>query len=214
MSRPIRSRGALGAGGGGAGGAPLTLTGRVGGLPGGGFGSLISARSTLAAHEETHWNDIVRFIVTGVPPKLEYPLLKQTQNELLTSLGRASFVLFPALVLFRIGDRRSPTQLDLRQSGCAGGGRLHIRICSVSLVCVFDRGTFLSAHDRALSDDATRCSRTDASLLRPGPCLMGPGSHALTHQKGGLYLLNYPMPSQRAAWFGAPHERANQAFWS
>ncbi|MGH8570442.1 MAG: hypothetical protein ACREXU_21165, partial [Gammaproteobacteria bacterium] len=98
----------------------MTFTGRIGGLPGGGFGSLISARSTLAGHEETHWDDIARFIVTGVPPKLEYRPLKQTQNELLKSLGRASFVRFLALVLFRIGDRRSPTQLIFASQAALG----------------------------------------------------------------------------------------------
>ena len=56
-----------------------------------------------AGHDETHWNDIARFIVTGKPPALGYPPLSRAQSRVLKWFSCAAWLLFPVLVLLVLG---------------------------------------------------------------------------------------------------------------
>ena len=49
-------------------------------------------------HEESNWNDIARFIVSGAVPTMRFPPFSKTQSRLWRWMGAASFVLFPLLV--------------------------------------------------------------------------------------------------------------------
>ena len=51
-----------------------------------------------AGHEESNWNDIARFIVSGVVPTMSFPPFSKTQSRLWRWVGAASCVLFPLLV--------------------------------------------------------------------------------------------------------------------
>jgi pimeloyl-ACP methyl ester carboxylesterase len=56
-----------------------------------------------AGHDEAHWADIARFIVSGAPPELNSPLRKRSQSRSVRVLSKVSLVLFPGIVTLVLG---------------------------------------------------------------------------------------------------------------
>lgn len=56
-----------------------------------------------AGHEEPHWNDIARFIVSGQAPAPKPPDYSSIQSGFWRAMGHASVVIFPALVAVILG---------------------------------------------------------------------------------------------------------------
>ncbi|MBA2591824.1 MAG: hypothetical protein M3495_18525 [Pseudomonadota bacterium] len=57
-----------------------------------------------AGHEEAHWDDIAKFIVTGDPPQpTDSRLFSKTQSAFWRIVGGASFIIFPTLVAVILG---------------------------------------------------------------------------------------------------------------
>ena len=56
-----------------------------------------------AGHEETNWDDIAQFIVSGQPPAQSYPPFAKIQSRFLRAVGYFSFIIFPFTVALVIG---------------------------------------------------------------------------------------------------------------